>query len=110
MAHEPLSEASLFVLLALGGGPRHGYAILKEVEAMSDGRVALSTGTLYGIIRRFLDLGWIRRAADPDPQRNLRERQAYTLTAAGREVAHAEAKRLETLVRLWRRRFAIDTR
>ena len=108
MDHEPLSESAWFVLLALGDGPRHGYAILKDIEAISQGRVRLSTGTLFGIIRRFLELGWIRPAADPEPQRNFRERRAYKLTAAGRRVALAEAHRLEKLARLGRRHFAAD--
>jgi PadR family transcriptional regulator len=106
MEHERLSEAAWLVLVALGEGPRHGYAILKTIAAVSDGTVTLSTGTLFGIIRRFLDLGWIRPAADPDPPPNLRERRAYTLTAAGRKVALAEARRYEALARLGRRRFA----
>jgi DNA-binding PadR family transcriptional regulator len=105
MANERLSEAAWFVLVALGEGPRHGYAILKDIEEMSDGRVTLSTGTLFGILKRFLELGWIRRAVDPEPKQNLRERQAYALTLAGRKVAMAESKRLEILARLGRRRF-----
>ena len=103
---QPLSESAYLVLLSLAEGPRHGYAILRDVEQLSDGRVILSTGTLYGVIRRFLDTGWIRKAADPDPQDNNRERQAYNLTATGRRVVAAEAERLENLVKLSRARLA----
>ena len=108
MEHEPLSEARFYVLLALGEGPRHGYAILKDIENISQGRLTPSTGTLYGILQRFLELGWIRRAADPNPQQNLSERQAYALTATGRRVALTEARRLETLLSLSRRRFVTE--
>ena len=50
LSHLPLREPTFFILLSLSPGPKHGYAILKEVEALSDGRVRLSTGTLYGAI------------------------------------------------------------
>ena len=105
-SNTPLSESAFLVLLSLAEGPRHGYAILRDVEELSGGRVTLSTGTLYGVIRRYLDAGWIKRAADPDPQDNNRERQAYNLTSAGRRVVAAEAERLETLVKLSRARLA----
>ena len=65
----PLREPTFFILLSLSPGPKHGYAILKEVEALSDGRVRLSTGTLYGAIKRLLDDDWIRRVDDPLPNR-----------------------------------------
>ncbi len=58
------------ILLSLAPGPKHGYAILKEVETLSDGRVKLSTGTLYGAIERLLDQDWIRRVDDPIPNRH----------------------------------------
>ena len=96
----PLREPTFFILLSLLPGPRHGYAILKEVECLSEGRVKLSTGTLYGAIKRLLDDGWIRRAADPMPNHTERERKAYTLTEAGRRVLNAEVARLKKLVRV----------
>ena len=55
----PLSEPVLLVLLSLAEQPRHGYSILQDVERMSDGRVVLSTGTLYGALQRLLRQGWI---------------------------------------------------
>ena len=96
----PLREPTLFILLSLSPGPRHGYAILKEVERLSEGRVILSTGTLYGAIKRLLDDGWIRRAVDPVPNPTERERKAYALTEAGRRVMNAEVARLRKLVRV----------
>jgi DNA-binding PadR family transcriptional regulator len=94
----PLREPTFFILLSLSPGPKHGYAILKEVEALSEGRVRLSTGTLYGAIKRLLDDGWIRRVDDPLPNRTQRERKAYALTEQGRRVLSAEIERLRKLV------------
>lgn len=105
-----LSQATFFVLLSLAEGPRHGYAILRTVEELSSRRVALSTGTLYGAIKRLLGLGWIRPADDPLPQRSLRERQAYELSGEGRAILAVEVKRMESLVRLSRGRLAVARR
>ena len=93
----PLREPTFFILLSLSPGPRHGYAIIKEVERLSEGRVKLSTGTLYGAIKRLLDEGWIRRVADPVPNHTERERKAYALTEAGRRVLNAEVARLKKI-------------
>ena len=97
----PLSEATFLILLSLYSAPRHGYAILKEVETLSNSRVVLGTGTLYGALKRFLDAGWIRRVADPEGETS-RDRQAYDLTAEGRRIVGAEAARLETLAKVAR--------
>ena len=94
----PLREPTFFILLSLSPGPKHGYAILKEVESLSEGRVLLSTGTLYGAIKRLLDHGWIRRVDDPLPNGTDRERKAYALTEQGRRVLNAEIERLRKLV------------
>jgi DNA-binding PadR family transcriptional regulator len=94
----PLREPTFFILLSLSPGPKHGYAILKEVEALSEGRVRLSTGTLYGAIKRLLDDRWIRRVDDPLPQDTKRERKAYALTEQGRQILKAEIERLRKLV------------
>ena len=89
----PLTPAAFHVLLALADGPKHGYLILKDVEERTTGDVRLSTGTLYGLIKRFLD-GELIVETRPDDQR----RRPYKLTAFGREVAEAEAARLEKMV------------
>lgn len=94
----PLREPTFFILLSLSPGPKHGYAILKGVENLSEGRVKLSTGTLYGAIKRLLDRGWIRRVNDPLPNSTERERKAYDLTELGRRVMNAEIARLKNLV------------
>lgn len=94
----PLTEATFFILLSLAPMPKHGYAIMKEVKELSNGRIKFSTGTLYGAIRRLLEQGWIKRAADPEPNPTDRERKAYTLTDKGRKVVNAEVERLKSLL------------
>ena len=94
----PLTESTFFIILSLASGPKHGYAILKEVEALSDGRLVLSTGTLYGALKRMLDDGWIERAPDPEPDESNRERKAYRLTKLGRRILEAETGRLRRLL------------
>ena len=98
----PLREPTFFILLSLAPGPKHGYAILKEVHNLSAGRVNLSTGTLYGAIKRLLDDGWIRRVEDPARNGSERERKPYALTEAGRKALTAEIARLEKLVEVAR--------
>ena len=93
----PLTEPVLLILLSLAGQPRHGYSILKDVEEMSDGRVTLSTGTLYGALRRLLDDGWIERFEEEESSRG---RQAYCLTAGGRRNLQTEVSRMKHLTRL----------
>jgi DNA-binding PadR family transcriptional regulator len=94
----PLTAAMFNVLITLSDGDKHGYAILKEVEEQTAGEVQLSTGTLYGIIKRLLAEGLIvesrQRPAEDDDQR----RRYYRLTDEGRHVAVAEATRMEKLL------------
>lgn len=94
----PLREPSFFILLSLSAGPKHGYAILKEVRFLSEERLKLSTSTLYGAIKRLLDKGWIRRVVDPFPNHTNRERKPYDLTEDGRSALNAEIDRLQKLV------------
>lgn len=94
---EPVTEPVLLILLSLATQPRHGYAILRDVEEMSDGRVRLSTGTLYGALRRMLDDGWIERFQDDDTSRG---KQVYRLTSLGRRNLQMEVGRLKELTRL----------
>ena len=98
LSNLPLREPTFLILLSLSPGPKHGYAILKEVENLSEGRVKLSTGTLYGAIERLLDQGWIRRVDDPIPNGTNRPRKAYDLTELGRRALNAEIARLRKLV------------
>ena len=93
----PLTEPVLLILLSLAEHPRHGYAILKDVEGMSDGRVRFSTGTLYGALRRLLEAEWIDRFEEDDPPR---DRVAYRLTRVARQRLLTETARLKHLARL----------
>jgi DNA-binding PadR family transcriptional regulator len=96
----PLTEGTLYVLLSLAPGRKHGYAIRQDVEAMSEGRITLSTSTLYSTLGRLLDRRLIERVAD-DPGRRPGPglpRKAYVLSDLGRRVLQAEMDRLEDLV------------
>lgn len=99
----PLTEPVLLVLLSLAEQPRHGYSILKDVERMSDGRVKLSTGTLYGALRRLLDSAWIERVEEDE---SPRDRQPYRLTSLGRRNLQMEVERMRHLTKLASLRFA----
>lgn len=100
----PLTEATFFILLSLSSAPKHGYAIMKEVKELSQGRINFSTGTLYGAIRRLLEQGWIKRVSDPEPNPTDRERKAYALTDKGRRVVDAEMQRLRSLLSMAEKR------
>jgi len=92
------------VLLALAGDDLHGYAILKEVELRTAGEVKLSTGTLYGIIKRLLNDGLIIERRERPSTHDDERRRYYRLTPKGRDVAATEAERLEKVVALARSR------
>ena len=99
--HLPLTAPVYHILLALADDPRHGYAILKEVEAGSGGRVRLSTGTLYAALKRLLDGGLIEETpARREPDGDDARRRYYALTPLGRRVARAETERMADLVTL----------
>jgi DNA-binding PadR family transcriptional regulator len=94
----PLTPAMFHILLALAGGERHGYAIMREVDALTGGALRLGPGSLYGSIKRMLAEGLIEECAErPDPAADERRRY-YRLTDRGRRAAGAEARRLEVLV------------
>jgi len=103
-AHLPLTEATYFILLSLAPGPSHGYAIMKDVLMLSQGRVVLSTGTLYGALKRLLELDWIYRTEDPQLDGNDRPRKTYRLTVKGRGALEAEVTRLESLLSVAQKR------
>jgi len=94
----PLTEATFFILLSLAPGPNHGYAIMKDVHQLSQGRVMLSTGTLYSALKRLLEQDWIRRNGAPEDNSNGRVRKTYSLTSLGMHILQAEVQRLEGLV------------
>lgn len=94
---ETFSEPVLLVLVSLAEQPRHGYSILKDIEALSGGRVLLSTGTLYGALERLLDQGWIERVKEDAAPR---DRRTYRLTSLGRRNLQTEIDRMRHLTKL----------
>jgi DNA-binding PadR family transcriptional regulator len=95
----PLPTAVFHILIALADRDRHGYAIMQDVAARTDGKVRLSAGTLYSSIRRMLEQGLIDELADsPDPSSTDERRRYYRLTRFGRRAAAAEVERLNALV------------
>jgi DNA-binding PadR family transcriptional regulator len=94
----PLGEATFFILLSLMPAPKHGYSIMKEVESLSKGRLQLSTGTLYGALKRMLEQAWIERYEAADNNDNGRIRKTYRLTELGQRMLDAEIARMDALV------------
>jgi DNA-binding PadR family transcriptional regulator len=103
----PLREPTLFILLTLYKERKHGYAILKDVEALSEGRVVLSTGTLYGALARLLAQGVIRKSTDDSASSGSnnrsgsvdnQKRKYYELTQFGYRVLAVEIKRMRTIL------------
>jgi DNA-binding PadR family transcriptional regulator len=95
----PLTEATFFILLSLVPGSKHGYAILKDVETLSNRRVTLSTSTLYSALQRLGEQGLIARIDDDvqPPANPGLPRKAYILTEAGRKILESEMARLQHL-------------
>lgn len=95
----PLPQAMFHILVALAEGDMHGYAIMLDVAARTNGKLKLSPGTLYGSIKKMLEDGMIQEmepklgAANDDERRRY-----YRLTRFGRQVAAAEAERLTALL------------
>lgn len=103
--HLPLTPATLNILLSLAETERHGYGIMREVEARTDGTVRLGPGTLYRSIKQMLAAGLIEESAErPDPALDDQRRRYYRLTGLGRRVAVAELDRLESIVHAGRAR------
>ena len=96
-----MTEPVLWILLSLRDEPRHGYALIKDIEAASEGGVRLSTGTLYGAIRRLVEDAWIEPVELADKSR---DKQAYKLTALGRTQLRKEIDRLTHVTRTAARR------
>jgi len=97
----PLQQAEFHILLALSADDRHGYGIIQDVDARTNGALRLSPGTLYRTIQRLLEQGLIEEPRKPatrgkdDPRRRY-----YRITPLGTAVARAETQRLADLVRL----------
>ena len=104
-ATPPLTPAVFHILLALSTGERHGYGIMKQVEADSQGKVAMGPGTLYGSLKRMLDAGLIRESDKRvDPEMDDQRRIYYQITGAGAEVLTAELERYQRIVSIAQQR------
>jgi DNA-binding PadR family transcriptional regulator len=95
----PLTPAVFNILLALADGEKHGYAIMLEVEQLTQGEVKMGPGTLYGSIKRMLAAGLIEECDErPDPTLDDERRRYYRLTGIGQRALTAEAERLDRQV------------
>ncbi len=102
-AQAPLTPAVLHILLALSTGERHGYGIMKQVQADSQGKAKMGPGTLYGSMGRMMETGLIRESNKRvDPEMDDQRRIYYKLTSAGRAALEAELTRYRGVVR-WRK-------
>jgi DNA-binding PadR family transcriptional regulator len=100
---DALTPAVFHILLALAGGEKHGYAIMKEALRQSDGEIRLGAGTTYGTLQRLIEAGWVVEAPRAGPRTvDGRARRYYRLTSRGREALDADVERLEALVRVAR--------
>jgi DNA-binding PadR family transcriptional regulator len=100
----PLTPAVLHILLALSTGERHGYAIMKQVEADSQGKVKMGPGTLYGSLGRMIDAGLIRESDKKiDPKMDDERRVYYKIAAAGQKALTAELARYREVVAVAKR-------
>ena len=101
----PLPSAAFHILLSLAEEDRHGYGIIQDVAARTDGALKLSAGTLYRSIQRMLEQGLVFETQErPDPELDDERRRYYRITLFGRAVAHAETGRLAQLLKLARAR------
>lgn len=87
-----LTEAVFYILLSLHGAPLHGYGIMQNIEALSEGRVVLGAGTLYGALNTLLEKGWIQTAGQAE------RKKEYAITSAGQRMLAAETNRLKELL------------
>jgi DNA-binding PadR family transcriptional regulator len=97
----PLPAATFHILMSIAEEDRHGYAIIQDVAARTNGELKLSAGTLYRSIQRMLEQGLLIETRDrPSPEDDDERRRYYRITPFGTAVAKAEARRLMQLVKL----------
>lgn len=105
LPNPPLTPAVFYILLALSGGERHGYGIMKQVEADSQGRVSMGPGTLYGSLKRMLEAGFVSESDKRvDPAMDDQRRIYYRLTDIGAQALAAELERYRHIVTIARQR------
>lgn len=104
---ETLTPLALHVLVALADEPRHGYAVIKDIEQRTGGRLSVRSGTLYVTLQRLLDGDLIEETADPDAESGDARRRCYRLTERGRRIAEDEIASLGQLLDAARRRLGL---
>ena len=96
----PLPVAQIHILLALAAGEKHGYAIMSEVELLTEGSVKMGPGTLYGAVKRMLKARLVEETDErPDPELDDERRRYYRITGFGARVLDSEVARMEQLTR-----------
>ncbi len=94
----PLPVAQLHILLALATGDKHGYAIMTEVEVLTEGTVTMGPGTLYGTVKKMLKAKLVEESDErPDPKLDDQRRRYYRITGMGKQVLDAEVSRMEQI-------------
>jgi DNA-binding PadR family transcriptional regulator len=100
-----INEPTFFILLSLASGPKHGYAVLKDTEELSRGKISLSTSTLYTALNRLLNQGLIERSdAGQNGAGPGLPRKVYRLNERGRRILNAEAKRMQDILASYQQR------
>lgn len=99
----PLPPATFHIMLSLARQDNHGYAIMLDIEARTNGRFTIGPGTLYTSIKRMLKAGWIEETDNrPNPELDDQRRRYYRLTGLGRQVTKAETERFSRTLDLAR--------
>jgi DNA-binding PadR family transcriptional regulator len=102
--YPPLTPAVLYILMALSDSEKHGYAIMKQVEADSEHHVSMGPGTLYGSLKRMLEVGLVAEGDKKiDPEMDDQRRIYYKITDAGKQALEAELKRYRRVIALTKR-------
>jgi DNA-binding PadR family transcriptional regulator len=104
-SYTPLTPAVLYILLALSESEKHGYGIMKQVEADSEGKISMGPGTLYGSLKRMLEAGLVEESDKKiDPKMDDQRRIYYKITGLGQKALEAELERYRKVVSLTGRR------
>lgn len=102
--YTPLTPAVLYILMALSESEKHGYAIMKQVEADSEGKISMGPGTLYGSLKRMFEAGLVAESDKKiDPAMDDQRRIYYKITGLGKKALAAELERYERVVALTKR-------
>ena len=102
--YAPLTPAVLYILMALSDSEKHGYAIMKQVEADSENKISMGPGTLYGSLKRMLEAGLVAESDKKvDPGMDDQRRIYYKITGAGKQALEAELERYRRVVSLTKR-------